>query len=418
MSKKIQAHLDLCRQELKKYTRIFQKSGDGIDAEEQKKLDEMMVKIERCEAMLNPFKAESEIASTDNLVLAPKPEPVKKKPPIDLSFNPSLMPELNMSWTVDVNKWLDDNRFQLRLNSLKNILILLRKEVKGLENEKDKTLELYIKGWAKDNHVFLETEERVSKSNANSALDDFFAELKKLGKFDWKFDGGSLKVDLVGQTADFNYKHKKVEVSATLSKDEVTAKVSGTVDDVTGTIDGKVKFDGSGGIGLSGKKDKLSGKLGLEIDKDGKVSGSATFKIADVIDFNSSKGSISASLKGDESSWSFGLELSTSGGKQAHLSRKAASEIKNVVNEATYSLKEIYKILETESLSRENMDAIKEQIDPHWKKVDKAITLLSKDIQKPSPKNEILISFGVSGSEPSEDNIGGVVATAGLTLTF
>lgn len=419
MSKKIKATLEVCKKELEKYTKIFKKSGGGIDPKEQKQLDAMMEKIRLCEEKLKASETASEIPSPDGIVSPKDPEHIKILSPLDLvTFDPSLVPGLDMSWTQDVNEWLDKNRLNLTLNLLKNIIPLLRKDVKGLENVKDKELKLYIKNWAKANHVFLETEEKYGKNDVDSAMDDFFSEFKKLGKFDWKFEGGSLKLDLVGQTAKFGYKHKKVEVSATVSTEDVKAKVSGTVDDVTTTVEGKVKYDGSGGGDLSVKKDKVTAKVGVEVDKKGKVKGSASLVIADVINFNSSSGSITVSLKGDESSWSFGIELSTSGGKAAHLSQKAASEIKTVINKATTALKEIYKILEKENLSIENIDAIKKQIAPHWKDVDKAITLLSKDIKKPTAKNEIFVSFGVSGSEPSGNNPGGVAITAGLTFTF
>lgn len=418
MSKKIKALLETCKKELKKYTKIFQESGDGIDPEEQKQLDVLLAQITLCEEKLKASETASEIPSPEGIVLPKQPKPTELSP-LDLtSFDPSLVPGFDMSWTQDVNDWLDKNRLNLVLNLLKNTIPLLRKEVNGLENVKDKELKLYIKSWAKANHVFLETEEKYGKSDVDSAMDDFFAEFKKLGKFDWKFDGGSLKLDLVGQTAKFGYKHKDLEVSTDVSKDDVKVKVSGKVDDVTGTIEGKVKFDGSGGGSLSVNDERITGKVGVDVDKEGKVKGSASLKIADVLKFNSSSGSITASLSGNESSWSFSLELSTSGGKAAHLSRKAASEIKEVVNKASQALKEIYTILEKEDLRIENISAIKKQIDPHWKLVDKAITLLSKDIKKPSPKNEIFVSFGLSDSEPSADNPGGLVVSAGLTFTF
>lgn len=414
MSDKIKTALEIFKKELDKYTKIFKESGGGIDAEEQKKLDEMKAKIKACEDKLL---ASSGIPSPDGIVSPKKEEPVKE---IDFSnltkIDPSLLPQLDMSWTQDVNEWLDKNTLNLRLNLIKDTISFLRKDVKGLENVDDKQLRIYIKNWAKNNYISLDKEKKEGKSEVETAMDDFFSEFKKIGKFDWKFGGGSLKLDLVGQTAKLGYKQKNLEASVTAGTSDVKVEVSGKVDDVKGKIEGKVKYDGSGDGSISVEKNKVTGKVGVEVDKEGKVKGSASLKIADVINFGSSTGSISVSLKGDKSSWSFGIEISTSGGKQAHLSRKAASEIKNVIYKATSSLKEIYKILEAEELTIENAKAIKKKIDPYWKDVDKAITLLSKDIKKPAKaKSEVFVSFGISDSK---DIPGGPMITGGLTLTF
>ena len=119
------------------------------------------------------------------------------------------------------------------------------------------------------------------------------------------------------------------------------------------------------------------------------------------------------SLKGDESSWSFNLEIGTSGGKQAHLSRHAAEEIKKALLKGAESLNEIYKIMGDAKESGANPKDIAAKIAPYWADVQKALTKLDKDVKKPSNQSELFLSFGVGGSEET-----GMAATAGLTFRF
>ena len=136
-------------------------------------------------------------------------------------------------------------------------------------------------------------------------------------------------------------------------------------------------------------------------------------KIDDVINFRGSSGAITISLTGNEKSWGFGLEIATSGGKEAHMSQQAANEAKKTMYAGVDALKDIYKILGEQKLTIDNAKEISKLIKPHWDKVDKAIQQLSKDVKKEVPKNELFFSFGVSGSKET-----GVAATAGITFRW
>lgn len=407
MDKKTQKQFEKYKLELPKYKKavlkykkLFLADDNDKGSKEQVRLSNMLKTIKLLE---------------DQLTLNTPPSP---------NIQDLLTVTVDYSWMDKIDKWLNKNSLNLTINKLSYIVKKLRKEVEGLDGLSDKILIYHVRTWAKKNHIQLSQDDLPLPGSVGEAMSDFLDQFKNLGKFDWKFSGGSLKLDLIGTTAALGYKGKNDEISLTVSKDDVKAKLTSSDKDTTATIEGKVDYEGQGGLDVSVKEKNTSVTVGVDVknpkeDKDGKqeedkgkeVTASLTVKLEDIIKFNSTSASVNISLSGNNKSWSFGLEISTSGGKQAHLSRKASEKIKKVITTASDSLRAIYGILDTESFS--DLKAIKDKIKPYWDNVDKAISLLSKDIKTPVAKNEVYISFGVVGGKETPTAV-----TAGLTFTF
>lgn len=297
-------------------------------------------------------------------------------------------------WMQPAFKWLDDNYSQVQMNTYEASIKRMRKAVPDVKEVSDKELKNHIIIWAKQKKYAMFLYDKVPEAGGGGVsvspeMEKFFAELKKFGSLDYDFSSGKLIFKLEGLSATLGYKAGDAKVTVKADTSEVTVK-------------GEIKVE-----------DKVDLSADITVDYEGKVKGGASIKVSDVFDFFGSKGSVSFAFKGSEEKWSFELTIASSGGKQAHLSRKAAEEIKTTMNEGTKALKEIYNILQEEPLTTDNLSAIKDKVKPLWDKVSKAMDSLSNVVKTPVKGPEVFVTFGVSGDDKTGAALGG-----SLTFTF